>query len=64
MTVAAERPAFSIGEVARRVGVTKDAIRKAEREERIPRAQREEGGDDRLYYAEDIDDLRRYFHRR
>lgn len=61
----AERPAFSTGEVARLLGIATETLRRAEREGRIPVARRETVGDDRLAYrvytAEDIDELRRYF---
>jgi DNA-binding transcriptional MerR regulator len=61
-TPEAESPTFNTGEVARLIGVSKDAIRKAEREGRIPSARREEGGDDRVFCAKDIASLRKYFH--
>jgi len=43
--------------------ITVDALQKAEREGRIRPAARETGGDDRIYYAEDIARLRAYFGR-
>jgi len=62
-TAIGERMFFSSAEVARVLRVTVDALHKAEREGRIPPAARETGGDDRIYYAEDIARLRAYFGR-
>jgi DNA-binding transcriptional MerR regulator len=58
-----ERPTFRIAEVARLLGVSRGAIVMAERAGRIPRGSREVGGDDRIYFAEDIARLRDYFRR-
>jgi len=62
-TATTERVFFSSAEVARMLRITVDALQKAEREGRIRPAARETGGDDRIYYAEDIARLRAYFGR-
>jgi excisionase family DNA binding protein len=63
VTVAERRVLFTTGEVARLLGISRDAIRKAEQDGRIPEIHREEGSDDRVFYAEDIAELRAYFKR-
>lgn len=57
----ASRPTFRLGEVARLLDVPESTLVTAERDGRIPRAAREVGGDDRIYFAEDIARLRDYF---
>ena len=55
---------YRIGEVARIVGVTTEAIRLAERERRIPPARREGfGSDDRVYTDAEVARLHAYFRR-
>lgn len=59
----ASRPTFRLGEVARLLNVTPQAIAMAEREGRIPRIAREVGGDDRLFFPEDLARIRALFQR-
>lgn len=63
-TVTLERPrALRTAEVAHICGVTPQAVRLAEREQRIPPAEREVGGDDRAYTPEQLAVIREYFSR-
>lgn len=63
MTIKALDTRLTASEVARVLGVTRQAILKAEREGRIAPAEREIGGDDRLYKPDQVARIRAYFGR-
>jgi DNA-binding transcriptional MerR regulator len=52
---------YRIGEVARLLKVNSHSIRRAERENRLPKARREKSSNERYYTASDLAILRDYF---
>lgn len=58
LALAIERRLYRTGQVARELGVTPDALHKAEQRGQIAPALREPGGDDRLYTRADLERLK------